>query len=87
LNSFVLKKTTLGLEVFRVCRFDGVSLMPAYDPHPNPNARTGKYKADKFTRFVLAFSGNRFRLKKREVFPNPQEDIGNYSSSVTISND
>ena len=87
LKSFVLKKTTLALEVFRVCRFDGVSLMPAYDPHPNPNARMGKYKADKFTRFVLAFSGNRFRLKKREVFPNPQEDIGNYSSNVTISNE
>jgi hypothetical protein len=87
LKSFVLEKTTLVLEVFRVCRFDGVSLMPTYDPHPNPNAQTGKYMADKFTRFVLAFSGNRFRLKKREVFPNPQEDISNYPSKVSISDD
>ena len=87
LKSFVLKKTKLALEVFRVCRFDGVSLMPTHDPHPNPNARMGKYRADKFTRFVLAFSGNTFRVKNRKVFPNPQEDIGNYSSKVTISND
>jgi hypothetical protein len=85
LKSFVLKKTTLVLEVFRVCRFAEVSLMPTYDPHPNP--RVGKYLADKFTRFVLAFGGNRFRLKKREVFPNPQEDIGNYPSQVSISNE
>lgn len=38
LKSFVIKKTTLALEVFRVCRFDGVSLMPTNDPHPNPDA-------------------------------------------------
>jgi hypothetical protein len=87
LRSFALEKRSLVLEVFHVCRFDGTSLKAANDPHPNPNAQVGKFVADKFTRFVFAFSGNRFHLKTREVSPNPQEDISNYSSKVTISND
>lgn len=87
LRSFVLEKRRLVLETFHVCRFDGTSLKAIYDPHPNPDAQVGKFVADKFTRFVLAFSGNRFHLKKREVFPNPQEDNLNYPSKVSISND
>jgi hypothetical protein len=47
----------------------------------------GKFMADKFTRFLFEFKGRRFALKKREVLPNPQEEIVNYPSKVSISDD
>jgi hypothetical protein len=87
LRSFILEKKSLVLETFQVCRFDGTLLKPTGDPHPNPDAKGGKFMADKVTRFVLEFERSRFRLKNREVFQNPQEDIQNYRPKVIITND
>jgi len=93
LRSFVLERSRLVLETFHVCRFEGPTLKPTYDPHPNPDAKVGKFVADKITRFVLSFrdngrsfSGGVFHLRKREVLPNPKKDLLNYHSRVSISN-
>jgi hypothetical protein len=87
LKSFILNKRELVLETFRVCRFNGISVVPTYDAHPNPNFHTGKYRADKFTRFVFRNRAGRFMLQKREVLPFPQEDIGNYPQDISVSHD
>ena len=84
LRSFVLKGKRLELETFQVCKFTGITFQPA--PHANVEA-AGKFAATKFTRFELGFSGREFVLRKREVFPNPQENIMNYPSKIEISND
>jgi hypothetical protein len=87
LKSFLLQAKALTLETFQVCRFDGTSLKPTADAHPNPDAKVGKFTADKFTRFDLLFKESRFVLKGRKVLPYPQEDISNYAATITIGND
>lgn len=87
LKTFMLVRNKLTLETFHVCRFDGTSINVANDPHPNPEARTGKFTADKFTRFRLEFRRSRFVLNKREILLNPQNDIMNYSAKIEISHD
>jgi hypothetical protein len=87
LKSFILTRKKLALETFHVCRFDGTSIKLATDRHPNPDAKMGKFVADKFTRFTLEFKGKRFVLNKREVLANPHEDIMNYPSRIEIDND
>ena len=87
LKSFILNKRELVLETFRVCRFNGISVVPTRDSHPNPNFSPGKYRADKFTRFVFHNRAGSFILRKREVLPYPQEDIGNYPQDISIAHD
>src|ERR1044072_913760 len=87
LKSFILRYGSLELEAFHVCRFDGVSLKPTVDRHPNPDVDVGKFVADKFTRFELKFEGNKFIQTRREILANPNQDIMNYRSKVEIGND
>jgi hypothetical protein len=87
LKSFILRGGRLELDVFRVCRFDGVSLKPIVDRHPNPEAVFGKFVADKFTHFDLKFEGGRFVEKRRRIMANPNVDILNYQSKIEIGND
>jgi hypothetical protein len=83
LKSFVLRKQELILEAFRQCTFDGVSLKSAYDAEE----RGGKFIADEFTRFLFEFNGRQFVMKKRELFPNPEKNVMNYPSKISIGND
>jgi hypothetical protein len=69
------------LEAFRPCYFNGVSLREAYDA----DGKGGKFIADKFTRFVFQFQGGNFRLKKRLVLPNPDEEVKGYMPNISIS--
>jgi len=83
LKSFTLTGRKLVLEVFRRCSFDGVSLNSAYDA----DAVGGKFIASEFTRFEFVFKGRRFVQKKRELIANPENNVKNYPSKVSISND
>ena len=83
LKSFMLRKTNLTLETFRSCRFNGLSFIGAHDA-----AETGgKFLTNRFTEFVLRFDGQRFVLRRRKVFPYPEDDFRGYQPRIEISND
>jgi hypothetical protein len=83
LKSFNLKRGFLTLETFRVCRFDGTSIKPGYDK----DETGGKFLTNRFTQFILRFNGQRFVLRKRKVFPYPENDFRSYEPKINISND
>jgi hypothetical protein len=83
LKSFDLRKGQITLEVFNVCHFKVATLEPRYDSERSG----GKFHAESITRFTFEFKGRKSALKKREVFPNPQEDVRNYAAQVSIGND
>src|SRR5882724_3464129 len=87
LRSFSLRNSRLVLETFHVCRFDGLHLKPGQDSRPNSEAKVGKFIANKFTRFRFEFAGRTFKLRRREVLRNADEEIMNYRSKIEISND
>jgi len=83
LRSFVINKRTLVLESFRRCGFNGVSLNSANDA----DEKGGKFIANEFTRFTLKFDKRKFVLKKRELLPNSENDVKNYPSRISITNE
>jgi hypothetical protein len=72
------------LETFRACRFNGIASIP---DNKDPDERGGKFLTNRFTSFVLEFKKSRFVLKKREVFPYPEEDFRGYKPKVEIDNE
>lgn len=83
LKSFTLSKTNLTLETFRSCRFNGLSFKSAYDA----NETGGKFLTNRFTQFILRFNGRKFVLRKRKVFPYPEDDFRGYAPKISISDD
>jgi len=83
LKSFVLEKRTITLDVFNTCLFKGAIL----EPRSDLEKRTGKFRAELITRFILEFKGREPVLKKREVLPAPQEELKSYSAQIRITND
>ena len=83
LKSFNLKRGYLTLETFRACRFDGTSIKPGYDK----GETGGKFVTNRFTQFNLRFNGQRFVLRKRKVFPYPENDFRGYEPKLSISNE
>ena len=83
LKSFVLKGSLLTLETFRNCRFDGVTLKTSDDA----DLAGGKFITREFTRLHLKFNGQKFVLQKRELLPNPNDDISNYSAKIEMRNE
>lgn len=83
LKSFELSGRKLTLEVFNGCIFKGSVLEPRFEGE----TREGKFVAQIFTRYVLELKAGYPIVKKREVFPYPQEDVKNCSPTVRISHD
>jgi hypothetical protein len=79
LKSFALNGGKLTVEVFRECRHRGGALFSGQI--------SGKFDADKFTRFNFEFTGKKFALRKREVLPYPEGRILGYSPTISISDE
>ncbi len=43
-----------------------------------------KYEAKVVTRLRFEFENGAFRLKSREVFPNPRENVMNYPAEMMV---
>lgn len=85
LKSFKVRGDAATIETFKNCRLDRESLVG--DDEREPGEPAFKFSAKTFTRFRFEFDGRRFTLTKREVFPNPRQDVKNYSASVSISDE
>jgi hypothetical protein len=83
LKAFTLSKTNLTLETFRSCRFNCLSFKGAHDA----DETGGKFLTNRFTQFILRFNGRRFVLRKRNVFPYPENDFRGYEPRIRMSND
>jgi hypothetical protein len=81
LKSFTLNGKQLTVEVFKTCKYTGSS----FKPTDNSYRDDWKFFSHKFSRFTFAFTGNKFVLKKREFFPNPEPHVLNYHAQVAIS--
>jgi hypothetical protein len=83
LKSFELKKQILTLETFRACRFNGLAFTRTHDQ----DETGGKFLTNRFTHFILRFTGTRFVLIKRTVFAYPEEDFRSYEPKIEISDE
>jgi hypothetical protein len=84
LKSFIIKKRMLTLETFRSCGFNGRAFVPSNN---DPEERGGKFFTNRFTRFVLEFTGRNFVLRNREIFSYPEDDFRGYEPKIEISDD
>lgn len=84
LKSLDIRRQKITLEVFKKCDFDGPFLKDEFNPQEEAG---GKYYAKSFTRFIFEFNGKAFVLKNREVFPNPEENVMNYSPAIHIGDE
>ncbi|HEX8119321.1 MAG TPA: hypothetical protein VF521_18735 [Pyrinomonadaceae bacterium] len=85
LKSFEVRGRAVTVETFKTCDFDGGSFDG--DDERERGEPVFKFSAKTFTRFTFEYEGRRFALKRREVFPNPQENVNNYSPAVSISDE
>jgi hypothetical protein len=83
LKSFNLAMEILTLETFRACRFNGISIKPAYEK----DEIRGKFITNRFTQFTLRFNGHRFVQSRRTVFAQPEKDFRGYERKIEISNE
>lgn len=81
LKSLIVEGSNIILETFRACKLVGSSLEEVY----GPDGDEAKFIANKYTQFRFQFRQRRFRLRSRQVFPNPQDDVKNYSSTISIN--
>lgn len=84
LKSLIVNKQQLTLEVFKKCKLTGTTIEPTSDADDEGG---GKFVAKDITRFLFRLDGRKLALEKREVFPNESEDIRNYGSTVSISDE
>jgi hypothetical protein len=86
LKSLAVGQEAVTIEVFNDCRFEGVSLDRKNEPPDDrPQFKFGTDGA--FTRFRFEFDGKAFALKKREVFPYPEEDVKNFEPEIRVTHD
>lgn len=86
LKSLAAGAGAVTVEVFNDCRFEGVSLdRKNGPPDDRPQFKFGTDHA--FTRFRFEFDGRAFALKKREVFPHPQDEARNFEPEIRVGND
>ena len=85
LKSFVISKRKLTLEVFKACQIKGSSIQQSSDANEDESEGGGKFKAKSFTRFVFDFKNGRFIKRRRQILPNPYNDVMNHDQLVSIS--
>lgn len=83
LKSFAADARGVTLEVFKDCRPEGASLVNETDPEEHGM----KFRSRVFTRLHFRFENGTFALKRREVFPNPREDVRNYPATVRVGDE
>lgn len=82
LKSFTIKKRTITLELFRKCHFKDAAFENDLD-----QKEVSKFEAKNFTRFTFNYTGQKFALEKRDIFPYTEESVKNYRPEIRISND
>ena len=74
-KEYKLKDKQIILELFGKCTLKSNG---AFD---DKGKHTYDYSAFEYTRFVFGWSGNKFGVKSREIFPFPENDIKEYPNN------